>query len=178
MKENVKLISMKVMVVLAVTILFAISAMAKGGKEGPGSYTAPTITAEQAIAKVKAALPQLSVGKGFVKTGKQGEKTLEVMLVHGGQIVSRIKVNPSTGEIMPKGQKVFVQNVSASQEQAGNIVKEAIPKLEVGSVRLGKHGEWIIDLILNKVTVASIAVHGGNGSILPDWKASRDGAWY
>jgi hypothetical protein len=178
MKGKVTLVSMKVMVVLAVTILFAASAMAKGGKEGPVSYTEPTITAEQAISKVKAVLPNLTVGKRFVKTGKRGEKNLEVTLVLDGQIVSRVKLNPSTGEIMPKGQEVFVQNVSVSQEQAGNIVKEAIPKLEVGSARLGKHGEWIIDLTLNKVAVASVAVHGGNGSILPDWKASKDAALY
>jgi uncharacterized membrane protein YkoI len=176
MKKKVNSVSLAVVVLLAVTMLFATSAGAKNKEKG--SYIQPTITAEQAISSVKAALPGLTVGKIIVKTGQRGEKKLEVTLVLDGKIVSRVKLNPATGEIMTKGQDVTVQEVLASQGQAGKIVQEAIPKLEVTSVRLGKQGEWIVDLTLNKAVVASMSVHGGNGSILPDWKASRDATLY
>ena len=177
MKNKVNSVSLAAAVLLAVTLLFATSAAAKKNKE-KGSYIQPTITAEQAISLVKAALPGLTVGKSIVKTGQRGEKKLEVTLVLDGKIVSRVKLNPATGAIMPKGQDVIVQEVLASQGQAAKIVQEAIPKLEVASVRLGKQGEWIVDLTLNKAVVASMGVHGGNGSILPDWKASRDATLY
>ena len=55
---------------------------------------------------------------------------------------------------------------------------ESIPNLEVASVSLGKQGEWKVDLTLKKMVVATINVHGGDGSILPDWKASKDAAMY
>jgi hypothetical protein len=64
--------------------------------------------------------------------------------------------------------------VSASQEQAVKIVQRAIPNLEVGSVTLGKQGEWKVDLTYKKAVVADMSVHGGDGSILPDLKASQD----
>jgi hypothetical protein len=150
--------------------------LAKKGEKG--SYVKPTITAEQAISSVKAALPGLTVGKSIVKTGQRGEKKSEVTLVLEGKIVTRVKLNPATGEIMTKGQDVVVQEVLASQGQAAKIVQDAIAKLEVASVRLGKNGEWIVDLTLNKAVVASIGVHGGNGSILPDWKATKEASLY
>jgi uncharacterized membrane protein YkoI len=180
MKSKINSMSLAAVILLAAIMLFVTSATAKPGKkdEGKGSYIKPAITAEQAISSVKAALPGLTVGKSIVKTGPSGEKKLEVTLVLDGKIVSRVKLNPATGEIMTKGQDVMVQEVLASPAQAAKIVQEAIPKLEVASVRLGKQGEWIVDLTLNKAVVASMGVHGGNGSILPDWKASRDATLY
>jgi hypothetical protein len=153
--------------------LIATLAMAKD-KKGKGSYVKPTITAEQAISTVNNALPNLTVGKSFVKAGKRGEKKLEVALVLDGKVVSKIRLNPATGEILPKGQEIMAYQVSASQEQAVKIVQQAIPNLEVASVKLGKQGEWKVDLTLKKVVVADMNVHSGDGSILPNWKASRD----
>lgn len=177
MKTRINSTVLAVVILLAVSLLFGTSAVAK--KNGDkGSYIKPTITAEQAISAVKAALPKVSVGKSFVKTGKRGEKKLEVTLVLDGKIVSRVRLNPGTGEIMPKGQEVLAQEVSASPEQAVKIVQQAIPNLEVASVKLGKHGEWKVDLTLKKAVVASMSVHGGDGSILPDWKAERDATLY
>jgi len=179
MKSKVNSVSLVVVVLLALTMLLATSAAAKKDKE-KGSYIKPTVTAEQAMSVVKAALPKLTVGKSFVKTGKKrfhlwgGEKKLEVTLVLDGKIVSKMRLNPATGEILPKGQEVPVQEVLASQGQAVKIVQQAIPNLEVGSVTLGKQGEWKVDLTLKKAVVAGMSVHGGDGSILADKKASRD----
>jgi uncharacterized membrane protein YkoI len=180
MKNKVNSVSLAVVVLLAATMLLATSAAAKPGKKDKekGSYLKPTVTAEQAMSAVKAALPKLTVGKSFVKTGKRGEKKLEVTLVLDGKIVSRVRLNPATGEILSKGQETLVYEVSASQEQAVKIVQQAIPNLEVASVSLGKQGEWKVDLTLKKAVIASMGVHGGDGSILPDWKASRDATLY
>jgi hypothetical protein len=177
MKTRINSAALAAVVLLAVSLLFATSAAAK--KNGDkGSYIKPTMTAEQAISAVKAAIPKVTVGKSFVKTGKRGEKKLEVTLVLDGKIVSRVRLNPGTGEIMPKGQEVLAQEVSAAPEQAVKIVQQALPNLEVASVKLGKHGEWKVDLTLKKAVVASMSVHGGDGSILPDWKAERDATLY
>ncbi|MEM3421868.1 MAG: hypothetical protein QW315_06410 [Candidatus Hadarchaeum sp.] len=160
-------------------VMYVAPAEARKGKDkGWDDYIAPTVTAEQALSTVKAALPKLTVGQCFVKTGKRGEKSLEVALVLEGNIVSKIRLNPTTGEILPKGQKAFTPQVLASREQALKIVEQSIPNLEVASVQLGKHGEWKVDLTLKKAVVATISVHGRNGSILPNWKASRDVAMY
>jgi len=177
MKNTVTSISLAVALVFAVAMLFTTAAEAKKGK-GERPYIAPTITAEQAISTVKTSLSRLTAGKSFVKTGKRGESNLEVVLVLDGKIVSRIRLNPATGEILSKGQKVMVQQVSASKDQAVKIVQQAIPNLEVASVQLGKEGEWKVDLTLRKAVVATINVHGGDGSILPDWKAFRDASMY
>jgi len=168
---------LKTALVLSMLCLIATVAMAKE-KKVQGIYMKPVITAEQAISTVKTVLPKLSVGKTFIKTGKRGEKKLEVAIELDGKIVSRIRLNPATGEILPKGQQILAYEVAASQEQAVKIVQQAIPNLEVASVSLGKQGEWKVDLTLKKMVVATINVHGGDGSILPDWKASKDAAMY
>ena len=107
-----------------------------------------------------------------------GEKKLEVTLVLDGKIVSRMRLSPATGEILPKGQETMVYEVTASKEQAVKIVEQAIPNLDVASVSLGKQAEWKVDLTLKKMIIATINVHSGDGSILPDWKASRDASMY
>ncbi|HOL06166.1 MAG TPA: hypothetical protein PLM23_09240 [Syntrophorhabdaceae bacterium] len=175
--KRINSVLLKAGLVFSAICLVATLAMAKEKKQ-KHSYIKPTITAEQAISNVKAALPNLTVGKSFIKTGKRGEKKLEVALVLDGKIVSKMRLNPATGEILPKGQEVFVNEVLASQEQAVKIVQQAIPNLEIASVSLGKQGEWKVDLTLKKMVVASINVHGGDGSILPDWKATKDAAMY
>jgi len=72
----------------------------------------------------------------------------------------------------------MVYEVTASKEQAVKIVEQAIPNLDVASVSLGKQAEWKVDLTLKKMIIATINVHSGDGSILPDWKASRDASMY
>ncbi len=177
MKEKVGSVVRMVVLAGAILGLIATLAVAKE-KKAKGSYIAPTVTAEQAVATVKAALPKLTAGKSFVKTGKRGEKKLEVPLLLDGNIVSRVRLNPATGEILPKGLETLAYQVSASPEQAVKIVEQALPNLEVASVSLGKQGEWRVDLTLKKAVVAHISVHGGTGSILADWKASQDASLY
>lgn len=175
MNDRIHAILLASVFLLAVLTRFAVSAEA--GKDKDSNIT-PTITAEQAIISVKAALPKLTAGKCFVKTGKKGEKKLEVTLVLEEKIVSHIRLNPATGEIIPRGCELLTSEALASQGQALKIVQEAIPYLDVASVQLGEKGEWKVGLTFKKAVVASIRVHGGNGSILPDCKASKDSTIY
>ncbi|MCX7981717.1 MAG: hypothetical protein N2572_02255 [Syntrophales bacterium] len=177
MRKRVVMILRTTIFVQIIIGLTATLALAKGAKE-KGTYIAPTITAEQALSTVKSALPKLTVGNSYVKTGKRGEKNLEVPLIYEGNIVARIRLNPATGEILPKGFETDVNSVSASPEQSVKIVQQALPNMDAASVSLGKHGEWKVGLILKKAVIAHIKVNGQTGSILPDWKAARDASLY
>ncbi|MCX7965539.1 MAG: hypothetical protein N2596_02800 [Syntrophorhabdaceae bacterium] len=177
MKRRINSLVRTALLAVAIIGLIATLASAKGKKE-KGTYVAPTITAEQAISTVKSALPKLTAGNSYVKTGKRGEKKLEVPLILDGNIISRIRLNPATGEILPKGFDPMVYTVSASSDQALKIVQQALPNLDVASVSLGKQGEWKVDLTLKKAIVAHIKVNSNTGIILPDLKANRDASIY
>lgn len=172
MTSAVRSLTRLVVVVLMVCLVASVS-FAKD-KKGKGVYTPPTVTAEQAMAVVKDALPRLTAGSAIVKTGKRGDKKMEVPLLLDGNIVSKMRINPLTGEIMPKGVKTEATSVSASPEQAVNIVRQALPNLEVTTVSLDKQGNWKVDLALKKALVAHIKVNGTNSTIMPDAKATRD----
>lgn len=169
-KINSALLKM-VFLLLAVCL---ITTAAIAGDEEENLYIKPAITAEQAVSAVNNALPKLTAGRSFIKTGEQARKKLEVALVFDGKVISKMKLDPVSGEILPKGQKTLAHNVSVSREQAVKIVQQAIPSLEVASVKLGEHGVWKADLTLKKVVVASVKVRGTDGSILADWQTMRD----
>lgn len=173
MKSALSLVTRSTCLVSAILILLASPAAAKKGKEDRPLFT-PTVTAEQAVGIVKDALPKLAAGKYWVKTGPRGDKKMNVALILDGKIVSKVEVNPTTGEIMPKGQRILVEKVTADPEQVVNRVRQAIPKLEVTAARLGKDGEWKVGLALKRGVVAEINVHSGDGSILTDWGASKE----
>jgi len=169
MKRSIKAL----MVVLAGVILAAGPAYAKKNKGG-GPQIPPVITADQAKATVTAAVPNLSLGKPFTKQGKQGDIKLEVPLLFEGKIVGKVRLNPLTGEILTKGQKIQAPKLSVSPEEAVKTVQTVLPKLLVGPAWLGKGGEWKVPLLYQGAIIVEIGVHGQNGSILPDWKASKD----
>jgi hypothetical protein len=158
---------------LAMVMLFALPAAAKKGKT-EGTAVPPKISAEQAVAAVKAVLPKISAGKAFVKEGKRGDKKLEVPLVLDSKIVARMQLNPATGEILSKGLKPQSQQVAVTLEQAQTVVQQALPNLQAGAARLSKDGQWKVDMTLKGAAVADISVNGQDGSILADWKASKD----
>ena len=157
-------ILLKAVSALLVLCLFAEPGMTDEGRQR-GAFVKPAITAEEAFLAAKNVLPRLAAGKSFVRTGRRGEKRLGVTLTLDGEIVSVMRLNPATGEILPRGQAAVSHEVAASQEQAVKIVQQAIPNLEAASVRLGRHGRWKVDLTLKKMVVASIRVNG-DGSIL------------
>ncbi len=127
MRSKIGSVSSKVCLVV-VAVLFASPTFAKRGGPGPGiPLMAPLITAEQAIEVVKAVLPKLAVGKFWVWTGPRGDTKAKVALILGGKVVSRVELNPVTGEILAKGQDIFVNQVAADPNQALNRVREMFP---------------------------------------------------
>jgi hypothetical protein len=162
---------------LAVVILAAGPALAKKNKGG-GPQIPPVITADQAKATVTAAIPNLSLGKPFTKQGKQGDVKLEVPLQVEGKIVGKVRLNPMTGEILTKGQKFQAPKLSVSPDEAVKTVQTVLPKLQVGPAWLGKGGEWKVPLLYQGAIIVEMGVHGQNGSILPDWKASKDATMF
>jgi hypothetical protein len=165
-------------IVLAMALLCTGSALAKKDKKGGGPQVPPVITAEQAKGTVSAAIPKLSVGKPFTKQGKQGDIKFEVPLSLEGKIVAKVRLNPATGEILTKGQKAFVQKLSVTPEQAAKAVQAVVNEVQVGAAWLGKQGEWKVPLLYKGAIVAEMGVHGQDGSILPDWKASKDATMF
>ena len=162
---------------LAVVILAAGPALAKKNKGG-GPQIPPVITADQAKATVTAAIPNLSLGKPFTKQGKQGDIKLEVPLLVEGKIVGKVRLNPLTGEILTKGQNFQAPKLSVSPDEAVKTVQTVLPKLQVGPAWLGKGGEWKVPLLYQGAIIVEMGVHGQNGSILPDWKASKDATMF
>ena len=165
-----------------VVMVFASSAIAKKGGPPMGRpdmpVLTPVITAQQAVEVVKAALPKLAVGNFWVWTGPRGDTKAKVALTIDGKIVSRMELNPATSEILAKGQDVFVNQVSADPNQAVSRVREVVPNLQVAAVRMGKEGQWKVELTLNSTVVADIDVNSRDGSILTDWGASRESTLY
>jgi hypothetical protein len=164
-------------VVLAGGILAACPAYAKKDKDG-GPQIPPVVTADQAKATVTAAVPKLSLGKPYTKQGKQGDIKLEVPLLVEGKIVGRVHLNPLTGEILTKGQKIQAPKLSVAPDEAVKTVQTVLPKLQVGPALLGKGGEWKVPLLYQGAIIAEMGVHGQNGSLLPDWKASKDATMF
>jgi hypothetical protein len=179
-RENqMKKIRKSAFAALVIGLMFTVTLPLHANKnKGEGYQIQPHINAEDAAASVRSALTKLSVSKGWTKQGKRGEVKLEVPLLLADKIVARVTLNPSTGEIMAKKQGLQIQKISVTPEQAVKTVQELIPHLEVGSPQLGKSGEWKVPLLFKGNTVAEIGVHGKDGSILPDWKASKDAAMF
>ena len=164
---------------LVLGLMFTVTLPLHAKKDkGEGYQIKSHINAEDAAASVRSALTKLSAGKGWTKPGKRGEVKLEVPLMLADKIVARVTLNPSTGEIMTKKQGLPVQKISVTPDQAVTTVQQMLPNLEVGAPRLGKSGEWKVPLLFKGNTVAEIGVHGKDGSILPDWKASKDAAMF
>jgi hypothetical protein len=166
-----------IMCVTVAVVLCVSSALAQKARR----YTpipAPGISASQATEAVTQALPKMTVGRYWVWTGKKGDTKAKVALTLDGNIVSRIELNPANGEILAKGQEVSVTQVSVDKGNAINTVRQAIRNLQVVAARLGKDGEWKVELSLNKAVVAEVDVNSRDGSLLTDWGASREATLY
>lgn len=165
-------------VIMLAGVILAVGAAEGKKKKGGGPQIPPVITADQAKATVSAAIPSLSLGKPYTKQGKHGDIKLEVPLLVDGKIVGKVRLNPITGEILTKGQKFQAPKLSVSPEEAAKTVQTVLPKLQVGPAWLGKSGEWKVPLLYQGAIIVEMGVHGQNGAILPDWKASKDATMF
>lgn len=174
------------------TILIT-SGMAEAKGKGGGWFVQPTVPPPQAVEVIRNSLPQLTAGMGWLKTGKRGEVRLEVPLMFGPEIVGRIGVHPTTGEVLPKGAGWLWRawGPPASPGTAGSLapivprqateaVAKALAGLTVGpGAWLAKHGEaWHVPLVLQGVVIGNLRVDSRSGALLPDWKAGRDSMFF
>ena len=155
------------------------SGVCQGKKnKGGGPQIPPVVTADQAKATVLPRCPNSSLGKPYTKQGKKGDIKLEVPLLAEGKIVGRVHLNPLTGEILTKGQKIQAPKLSVSPDEAVKTVQTVLSQLQVGAAFLGKEGEWKVPLLYQGAIIVEMGVHGQNGSLLPDWKASKDATMF
>lgn len=128
---------------------------------------------------VSETLPHWYVGEGWEKKMKQRIQVI-VPLLYRGQIIGEIKVNPTTGRILPEKSKHTYKQIRISLDQARETVGEALDRIVVGhDIRVGKHGNfWKVPLMFEGVEVEGIKVGAGSGNILPDLHIVEDAHRY
>ncbi len=132
MQNKISLAKMTLCMTIAVVLCASSASAQKGRRDIP--VAAPVISAEQATEAVTQALPKMTVGRFWVWTGKKGDTKAKVALTLDSNIVSRIELNPATGEILAKGQDVFTNQVSIDKDKSVNTVRQALPNLQVVAV--------------------------------------------
>lgn len=126
----------------------------------------PKITASDAINIVKKSLPYFKTGKTKVMEGKSGVKSINVELLLDNKVVAYIRVNPQTGEILPKGYRTYYPKVIITEESAKRNVDSILSKLQVGNPWLKVNKEWRVPIVLKNSIISEVSVDGLNGEIL------------
>ena len=177
-----KLIDSVVVCIAVVTLLVSAAYAQPPPPPGPpppsppqgGLVAQPVITAAQATAAANAAITKLTLGKLYTKQGAQ-EVLLEAPLQMDASIVGRVRLNPSNGEILARGQRAMAQQVSVTLEEAGKSLLAILPKIQVGAgAWLGPEGQWKVPLVYQGAIISELEVNSKDAAILPDWGASRD----
>lgn len=157
-----------------------------GGPPGPpppppqqeGFVAQPVITATQATAAASAAITKRTLGKLYTKQGAQ-EVLLEAPLQLDASIVGRVRLNPSNGAILTKGQRAMAQQCSVNLDEAGKSLLAILPKIQVGGgAWLGREGQWKVPLVYQGAIISKLEVNSKDAAIVPDWGASRDVSLY
>ena len=145
---------------------------------GPDFNLVPAITADQAVQIVKSEMHKLDVGKFWMWRGPRGDVKAKVALTLDGRIVSQLELNPSTDDILARGQGVFVTQSTADRDRAVSKVQEVVPNLQPVAARMTPDGEWKVELALGGAVVAEIDVNSRDGAVITDWGASREATLY
>lgn len=153
---------------LIIKILCLDLAHAKG--DDKGRLDTPQITAQQAMDNVKRILKDLGADTGQFKNSKKGDVKLEVPLIWNQGIVAFVRLNPTTGEILPKGYRVWSPKKAVSPEEGTGIVQKIVPKLSVGNPMQSVNGQWKVPLVLNGSVIAEVRVDGKDGKIIQEKK--------
>jgi len=171
-----KLIDSLVVCVAVVTLLVGAADAQPPSPPGPtppppqqgGFLTQPVITAAQATAAASAAITKLTLGKLYTKQGAQ-EVLLEAPLQLDASIVGRVRLNPSNGEILTKGQRGMAQQVSVTPEEAGKALLAILPKIQVGGgAWWGREGNWKVPLVYQGAIISELEVNSRDAAIMPD----------
>jgi hypothetical protein len=130
-------------------------------------YSAPSITAEEARKTVQASRPTWRMGAVYQKWEEEGLEVAVLIHNQAGRI-TKLRVDPQSGEILPRSVEVSSRNVQVSHDEIIKKVKAMLPKITVGDrAWLGDHGRyWRIPLFLDGMLVSTVKVDAHSGELL------------
>lgn len=126
----------------------------------------PKISANEAINIVKKDLPNFNVGDVSISRGKSGIKSIDVGITKNNKKITKIRINPQTGDVLPKGYRTYYPEVLISEKEAVLKVEKLLPNIKVGNPWLGIDKNWKVPLILDGTIIAEVLVNADNGSIV------------
>ncbi|MCX7769901.1 MAG: hypothetical protein N2202_02340 [Proteobacteria bacterium] len=126
----------------------------------------PKVSSDEAIEIVRKNIPMLTVGSVYLSKGKSGIKSLDVPLEIKGKKISIIRLNPQTGEILPKGYRTYYPESKISEDFALKRVEEILPALKVGSPWLGIDKNWKVPLVLDGTVISEVFVNAEKGELV------------
>lgn len=131
-----------------------------------GDVAKPGISAEKAMEIVERELPRMRAGDGKAEQNRQGDTKVIVPIMKDKMVVAKIKVNPLTGEIIPKGYRIFTPKMDISPLEAESAVESIIPRLTVGNPWQSVNRHWKVPLVLDGTVIAEVRVDGWKGEIV------------
>jgi hypothetical protein len=125
----------------------------------------PKVSASEAINIVKKELVNFRTGEVSVSKSKSSIKSIDVYIKNSEKSITKIRLNPQTGDILPKGYRTYYPEVLISEEDALKKVEKVLPVVKIGNPWLGVDKNWRVPLILDGSVIAEVIVNGDNGQI-------------
>ena len=134
----------------------------------------PKVTVAEARKLVETSKASWTTGSARLQKRK-GCATIIVPLKLNQRIIGQIRLNPTTGKIAARKERIPEQEIVLTLTDAEKKVKAALKTITVGdNIRLeGRKGCWKIPLIHNNKEVCRIRVESGFPAIMPDRKSER-----
>lgn len=126
----------------------------------------PKVSAKEAMQIVEKSIKDFTVGEAYITSGKDGVKSIDVLILLKGNVVSKIRVNPQTGEILPKGYRTWFTKTLITERDAVAKVNKVLNNLKVGNPWQGVNKQWKVPFVLNGSVIAEVHVDGKNGIII------------
>lgn len=161
--------------IYTVVLLTAFHAYAVEKMSSPVRVGHPPLSASAAMEKVRLILPEITPGEGRPKYSKKNDAVMEIPLMHKEAVISIVRINPETGEIVPKGYRTWKSTIVVSQADCRKTVSRALQKISVGNPWQSVNGRWKVPLVLNGAVVAEVKVDGSDGTIIPVSQSDASG---
>lgn len=155
----------KIILLFFTFVLYSKFCYSENLKDNRNVYN-PKISASEAITIVKKTLPDLKIGEVIVSKGKSGVKSLDVIITKNDKKITKIRINPQTGDVLPKGYRTYYPEVLITEKDAIKKVENLLPIIKVGNPWLGINKNWRVPLILNNTVVSEVTVNADNGEIV------------
>lgn len=125
----------------------------------------PRVTAREAMATADRALVEIATEPAVIRAEKRGV-SIQVPLSLRGSVVARIRVNPTSGAIMPAGYRVWTATAAVSAADAESTVRAALGVMRAGNPAQTANARWRVPLVLDDAVVAQVLVDGVSGTVL------------